>query len=394
MIKVDVIIIGAGASGLMCAATSAYRDRQTLILDHADKPGKKLLLCGGGKCNFTNTDINHKNFISANPHFCKSALSRFSSENFVNLVDRHYIDFEERKHGQLFCKNSAQDILDMLLLECTWAGAKIKFNQQIIDIKYTDNSFIIITETSKYRCESLVIATGGLSIPKIGATPFGYRIAEQFNIPVQQTRAGLVPLTWHKEDKILYEKLSGISVMSEVSTQDGFSYMENVLFTHRGLSGPAILQSSLHWNPGKSISLNLIPDIDLHESILQLTIEHPDQGIKKAIYRFLPKKLVDLIFELKNIDNCTLGNISKQKISALSKMLSNWKITPNGTEGYRTAEITIGGVNTNYISSKTMESTSTPRLFFIGEVLDVTGWLGGYNLQWAWSSGYCCGMHA
>ena len=392
MKKVDVIIIGASASGLMCAIEAAKRGRHVVVLDHANKAGKKILMSGGGRCNFTNYDVSSENYISHNSHFVKSALSRFTQWDFIAMVEAYKIPYHEREHGQLFCNDSSKDILNLLLNECKNENVHIKLNTTITQIeKKSDHYFIIKSDTENYHCQSLVIASGGLSIPKMGATPFGYKIAEQFNIKVWPTCAGLVPFTLHDKDKKTLSDLSGIAINSIVSTNE-MSFRENILFTHRGLSGPAILQISSYWTAGKEVIINLLPDINLLE-ILTLTNEkQPQIKLKTLLHKHLPKRLVNTFIDEMILDK-PLQEISYEQFQDVASLLQNWSIKPNGTEGYRTAEVTLGGVDCDAISSKTFEAKSVSGLYFIGEVMDVSGWLGGYNFQWAWSSGWCAGQY-
>lgn len=392
MKKSDVIIIGASASGLMCAIEAAKRGRQVLILDHANKAGKKILMSGGGRCNFTNYEVNADNFISHNIHFCKSALNRFSQWDFIALVEKHKIPYHEREHGQLFCDDSSKDILELLLNECKEFNVSILLNTKIVKVdKKSGHHYIIQTDTDDYHCQSLVIATGGLSIPKMGATSFGYKIAEQFNIKVRPTTAGLVPFTLHKKDKNSFSDLSGIAVDAAVTSQTKY-FRENILFTHRGLSGPAILQISSYWNPGEKININLLPDLNLAEKLSLSRKNQPQIKLKNLLYKILPKRLINALLSESLLDK-TLQELSFEQIQDITLQLQSWEILPNGTEGYRTAEVTLGGVDCDALSSKTFECKSTQGLYFIGEVLDITGWLGGYNFQWAWSSGWCAGQY-
>ncbi len=391
MQKYDVIIIGASASGLMCAIEAGKRGRKIIVLDHANKAGKKILMSGGGRCNFTNTDINADNFISQNPHFCKSALSRYTQWDFIESVQKHKIAYHERSHGQLFCDDSAKDILGMLLNECKQVGVNISLNTNINNTKKIEDQFHISSNKGLMTSNSLVIASGGLSIPKMCASPFGYKIAEQFGLSILPTSAGLVPLTLQLEDKEKYATLSGIAVNSIVSNERA-SFRENILFTHRGLSGPAILQISSYWKPGESISINLLPDIMLFEHLKQAKQNQPQQKLKTLLVKQLPKRLVETLIPVSIIDQ-PLQRLSEAQLSTISQTFQTWQIKPNGTEGYRTAEVTLGGVDCNEISSKTMQSNKVPGLYFIGEVLDVSGWLGGYNFQWAWSSGWVAGQY-
>ncbi|MFQ5469791.1 MAG: NAD(P)/FAD-dependent oxidoreductase [Gammaproteobacteria bacterium] len=389
----DVIIVGAGAAGLMCAMEAGKRKRSVLILDHANKPGKKILMSGGGRCNFTNYDVTPEKFISHNPRFCVSALSRYSQWDFIALVEKYGIAYHEKTQGQLFCDRGAKDILNMLLAECKSNDVTIQLNSDIEKVEKTaEKSFRVMSNQGTYECTSLVVATGGLSIPKMSASPFGYRIAEQFNIDVQPTKAGLVPFTLKNKDKEKLSPLSGVSVPAQVSIP-GQSFCENILFTHRGLSGPAVLQISSYWQPGEEININLLPGNELMEKFKTLQRQHPKQKLKSILNKSLPKRLVGALFEEAQLNQVMQG-ISRKQLETISKVLQEFRIKPNGTEGYRTAEVTVGGVDCDSISSKTMESHQVKGLFFIGEVLDVTGWLGGLNFQWAWSSGWCAGQYA
>ncbi len=370
--EVDVIIVGAGAAGLMCAIEAGKRGRKVLILDRANKVGKKILLSGGGRCNFTNRYATPANYLSQNPHFCISALSRYTQNDFEALVQKHKIRYHEKTQGQLFCDESASDIVNMLLVECDRSHVNIRLNCQISSIQKREK-FQLETNQGVFKSAVLVIATGGLSFPTMGASPFGYKIAEQFGLKVLPVRAGLVPLTLHRKD---LAALSGISVPVEARVGKQV-FREDMLFTHRGLSGPAILQISSYWQPGEILHLNLLPDQDALEFLQEQHHLRPKAEVKTLLSQVFPARFAELI----------AGEPD------LSKTLNNWEIIPNGTEGYRTAEVTIGGVDTNAISSKTFEVKSVPGLYFIGEVLDVTGHLGGFNFQWAWSSGWCCGQY-
>ena len=401
MLEVDVVIIGAGAAGLMCAIEAGKRGRKVLVLDHANRAGKKILMSGGGRCNFTNYTVEAQNYLSQNPHFCKSALSRYTQWDFLALINKHKIPFHEREHGQLFCNDSAKDIVTMLLAECEAAKVKIQLNTQIEKINAAQDlpgfknleglNFSIVTDKGTIATQSLVIATGGLSIPKIGATPFGYQVAQQFGINVLPTRAGLVPLTLHAEDKNKFAPLSGIAVPCEVSNQRK-SFKEAVLFTHRGLSGPAILQISSYWQAGEGIVINLLPNLDLISFLKNKRLQKSQAKLKTLLVELLPKRLTATLLPEALLET-TLADLSDAKITQVAMQLHEWTIKPNSTEGYRTAEVTLGGVDCAAISSKTMQSQQVAGLFFIGEVLDVSGWLGGYNFQWAWSSGWCAGQY-
>jgi hypothetical protein len=391
IVRVDVLIIGASAAGLMCAMEAGKRGRKVIVLDHANKPGKKILMSGGGRCNFTNQDISASNFISHNPHFCKSALSRYTQWDFIAMVDDHQISYHERDLGKLFCDDSARDILNMLLAECDKANVDIQLNCDIKDISKTDDSaFVISTATGNFQTSSLVIACGGLSIPKMCASPLGYKVAEQFDHHIWPTTAGLVPFTLQPDDKERFAKLSGIAVECIVSN-DRIQFKENILFTHRGLSGPAILQISSYWEPGESININLLPDIDIVNLLKTRKSEQPNTRLKAILGELLPKRVLLTFLGQETVDE-PLQIISHERIREIATQLQQWQIKPNGTEGYRTAEVTLGGVDCNELSSKTMESSKVSGLYFIGEVVDVTGWLGGYNFQWAWSSGWCAGQ--
>jgi predicted Rossmann fold flavoprotein len=383
----DVIIIGAGAAGLMCAIEAGKRGRSVLVLDHNKKIGEKIRISGGGRCNFTNVNVSPANFISQNPHFCKSALARYTQSDFIALVGEHHIPYHERNHGQLFCDGSAEQIIRMLLDECRLANVEIQTNCRVKAITRLNN-FTVVTDNSKLETSSLVIATGGLSIPKMGATNFGIKIAEQFGINIVSPKPGLVPLIFHSKDFEGFKDLSGISIDTEVRCNKT-SFRESMLFTHRGLSGPAILQISSYWNPGDSLSVNLLPHITIldvlkenHQSKKQLTT---------VLEQFFPVRFVKVWLE-QRMDSKPMNYYSPSEVKELARQISDWQITPSGTEGYSKAEVTVGGVDTDELSSKTMETKKVPGLYFIGEVVDVTGWLGGYNFQWAWSSGWAAGQ--
>lgn len=391
MKKTDVIIIGAGAAGLMCGIEAGKRHRSVIILDHSNKAGKKILMSGGGRCNFTNYNINPDNFISHNPHFCKSALARYTQWDFINLVKKYHVPFHEKTEGQLFCDHKSKAILDILLSECEKANIEICLNTHIESItKLSDRHFRIKSPQGDFECESLVVACGGLSIPTMGASPFGYKIAEQFDIKRWPTRAGLVPLTLHDEDKNKLSVLTGVAIDSLVSN-DKISFRENMLFTHRGLSGPAILQLSSYWKPGEAITINLLPEINIVEKLKIHKLENPNKQLKTILTDYLPKRVIDVLLK-SDLAEKKLIAISHNEYQEIDLLLHSWNIFPNGTEGYRTAEVTLGGVDCDAISSKTMESQTVPGLYFIGEVLDVSGWLGGFNFQWAWSSGWAAGQ--
>jgi predicted Rossmann fold flavoprotein len=384
----DVIVIGAGAAGLMCAGTAAGFGKSVLVLDHADKAGKKILISGGGRCNFTNRFTTAANFISANPHFCKSALARFSADDFIAWVKQSGIAFHERSHGQLFCDDTAQNILAMLMQPCRDFGVKISTHTDIQSMQ-KNKQFELKTSKGDFTANALVIASGGLSIPKIGATPFGLKVAESFGLKIIAPVAGLVPFTFTGKEKDDLKTLAGISLDVRVSCR-GKSFAEAMLFTHRGLSGPAILQISSYWKPGDTLSINLLPDIDIAAFINQKRQQRSQAQLATVLSERLPKRLVQLL--MKNYPGeSRLQQLSEKKLIQLTSQLHAWQLKPNGTEGYRTAEVTVGGVDTDELSSKTMMSKKTPGLYFIGEVVDVTGHLGGFNFQWAWSSGYAAG---
>ncbi|WP_240537012.1 NAD(P)/FAD-dependent oxidoreductase [Marinomonas flavescens] len=375
----------------MCAATAAYRGRRVVVLDHANKAGKKILMSGGGRCNFTNMDAAPKHFLSDNPHFCISALRRYSSQDFVDLVDRHGLDYVEKTPGQLFCEHSAKDLLEILMTELEWSGAELKLNSKIHHIEYQETQTVIKTNQGDFACESLVIATGGLSIPTMGASGFGYDIAKQVGHNILPTRASLVPITVQPDRKAQLAELSGIACDIAASA-NGTTFQEPMLFTHRGVSGPSILQITNFWQPGEALTINLVPDLTL-ESLQSVRENTPKKSFEGFLSNQLPKRLVDLMKETFPWLNERSAQTSNEQIESLFNYLANFDIAPNGTEGYRTAEVTLGGVNTKEVSSKTFESNKQKGLYFIGEVLDVTGWLGGYNFQWAWASGFCAGQY-
>lgn len=387
----DVIVIGAGAAGLFCAIESAKRGRRTLVLDNGKRIGRKILMSGGGRCNFTNIYASPANYLSANKHFCKSALSRYTQWDFIALVQQYGIAYHEKTLGQLFCDDSAKDIVDMLQAECDKAGVHIAMQQEITQISHDEQGYQLQCRDVTRQCQSLVIASGGLSLPNLGATPFGYQVAEQFGLAVLPLRAALVPLTWQPADKAVFEELSGLSLPVTASANDTL-FAEDMLFTHRGLSGPAILQISSFWTPGDEVTVNLLPSQDLAEVLIELQQKHPEQELKTALSRLLPKRLADKLLELGVYQNQPLKALNAKSAARIAESLQHYVFRPNGTEGYRTAEVTLGGVDTNELSSKTMEAKKQPGLYFIGEVVDVTGWLGGYNFQWAWSSGWVAGQ--
>ncbi|OOF25510.1 NAD(P)/FAD-dependent oxidoreductase [Salinivibrio sp. IB872] len=393
MTEYDVIVIGAGAAGLMCAAQAGQRGRRVLVVDHAKKPGRKILISGGGRCNFTNYDVTANNFLCENPHFVKSALAQYSQWDFIGLVATHGVAYHERDHGQLFCDDSAKDIVNLLLAECDQASISQRYRCEVHDIEQEEAGFRLKLNGEPVRCQSLVVATGGLSMPKLGATPFGYQLAEQFGLKVLPTRAALVPYTLHQEDKTRFADISGVSVPCSITTESGVCFSENLLFTHRGLSGPAVLQTSSFWQPGEAVTIDLLPSESLKDVLVAMRDKHPNQTLKTSLSRLFPKRLVEVLIARDSLPDKPLKQLDDKQLDQLHYYFHQWSIAPNGTEGYRTAEVTLGGVDTHAISSKTLEARDIPGLYFIGEVLDVTGWLGGYNFQWAWSSGWVAGQH-
>ena len=390
----DVIVIGAGAAGMMCAGQAGQRGRRVLLVDHATKLAEKIRISGGGRCNFTNRRVEAANFLSRNPHFARSALARFSSTDFIDMVDRHGIDYHEREHGQLFCNDSAQDIIAMLRTECEWGGVEWAMPCAVEGVRGLDEAgarFELDTAHGTFRCNSLVIATGGLSIPKIGATPFGYRIAEQFGLAVVPPRPALVPLTLPPETLELFAPLSGAS-LNVMARCDGGRFREAMLITHRGLSGPVILQVSSYWQqqayddaPWEPVSVDLLPGID---AAAWLAEHAGSRGLlANLLAEHLPRRFAQAWCALNGCER-PLNQFSSRELAEIAEALSNWRIVPSGTQGYTKAEVTLGGVDTAALSSKTMEAREVPGLYFVGEVMDVTGHLGGFNFQWAWSSGH------
>ncbi|MGV8841735.1 MAG: NAD(P)/FAD-dependent oxidoreductase [Pseudomonas sp.] len=394
MLVTQVVIVGAGAAGLMCALSAAGRGRQVLLLDHANKAGKKILMSGGGRCNFTNLYSEPANFLSGNAHFCKSALARYSQWDFIALVAKHAVPYHEKKLGQLFCDHKASDILDLLLDECAKAGVELRLDTSISEIAKQEAGYQLQTSAGLVSCESLVIATGGLSIPTLGASGFGYQVAEQFGHSLLPTRAGLVPFSiTDPQLKMLCTQLSGTSVEDCRVSCKGKSFVENILFTHRGLSGPAILQISSFWTPGDTLEINLLPHLDLPAWLTQQQTERPNSELKTLLGELFTKKMAALLAEQWFVSK-PMKQYHPGELLAIAEQLNRWQVVPAGTEGYRTAEVTLGGVDTHEVSSKTMESLKSPGLYFIGEVLDVTGHLGGFNFQWAWASGYAAAQYA
>ncbi|MDA7795729.1 NAD(P)/FAD-dependent oxidoreductase [Candidatus Pelagibacter sp.] len=390
--KFDVIVVGAGAAGMMSAIEAGKRGRKVLLVDHAKKIGEKIRISGGGRCNFTNIHTHPSKFISNNPKFVISALKQYTQNNFIDLIKKHNIKFHEKKLGQLFCDESAQQIIDMLLLECEMAKVVLKKDTTIDNIDKQEDKYFIVVGGDKYFCESLIIATGGLSIPKIGASKFGYDLAQKFNLKVIETLPALVPLTFSEKILAICKKLTGLSVEAVVSFKKIF-FEEGMLFTHRGLSGPSILQISSYWKLGDDIKVNLLPKLDVDKFLNDRKISNPRHDINNIVSEILPKRLAHIICNENNV-NGNICELSNKVLTSLSNSINAWEINPTGTEGYRTAEVTLGGIDTEEISSKTMMCNNHPGLFFIGEVVDVTGHLGGYNFQWAWSSGYVAGQYA
>ncbi len=396
----DVIVLGAGASGLFCAFTAAQRGRRVLVLERANKIGKKILMSGGGRCNFTNQVVEPGNFLSRNPHFCKSALTRYNQWEFIALVEQHGIEYEERKHSQLFCKDSAKQIVAMLEDECISAGVEIRTQCELerLEALPGDSAGYRLQlqhngRAQRLRCHSVVVATGALSVPTLGGSGIGYELAEQFGLTLIPRQAGLVPFMFSDALKPICERLSGLALDIEVSC-NGQSFSEAMLFTHRGISGPAILQISNYWSPGDDISIDLLPGVNAVDWLLQGKREQPRSRLKTRLGQLLAKGLVGELQQLwwPKDDDTALAEFSDRLLGDIGQQLNAWRLKPSATEGYRTAEVTLGGVDTNGISSKTMEAKQQPGLFFIGEVLDVTGHLGGFNFQWAWSSGFTAGQ--
>ncbi|WP_341363075.1 NAD(P)/FAD-dependent oxidoreductase [Thalassospira sp. SN3W] len=392
MKKIDVLVIGAGAAGLMCAIEAGKRGRSVVIVDHSAKPAEKIRISGGGRCNFTNLHASPENFISQNKRFCVSALKRYTQFDFIDLVNRHDIAWHEKTLGQLFCDESSFQIIDMLLDECDAANVELRLNTEISNIiRRDDAGFDVTTRTgAQWTCQSLVVACGGLSIPKIGATGFGYQIARQFGIDIVPTRAALVPLTFDPDMRADLGQLSGISVDAIVQCHKK-QFREGLLFTHRGLSGPSILQISSYWDEGDAITVNLNPEEDAFDLLKSAKAESPKQAVHNVLSRILPNRLAQMITARHGLDR-PIGETGDKALRLLATDVNQWSVMPQGSEGYRTAEVTLGGVDTNALSSKTMECRDAPGLYFIGEVVDVTGHLGGFNFQWAWSSGWSAGQ--
>ncbi len=387
--RFDAVIIGAGAAGLMCGLTAGQRGRRVLILDHAPKVGRKIAISGGGRCNFTNRRVEPGNYVSANPHFCTSALSRFTPSDFIRLVEKHGIAYREKEAGRLFCDDRAQRIVELLMAECRAGGVTIKTGCAVRRIVKQDG-FQVQLDSGTFAAPSLVVATGGLSYPQTGATGFGYQIAEQFGLTVIPCRPALVPLTYRPADRRRFASLAGISVTATVSS-GGTTFTDALLFTHKGLSGPAILQLSSYWSPGRPVTIDLLPHLRLDEAIPRWRAGRPKAELKTLLRDHLPERLVHCFLE-RHGPSRPVRQLDSRDAAALGRIFHEWQLLPGGTEGYGKAEVTRGGVDTRGVSSRTFESRKVPGLYFVGEVLDVTGWLGGFNLQWAWASGHCAGL--
>ena len=390
----DVVVLGAGGAGMMCAIEAGKRGRSVLLVDHAKKIGGKILISGGGRCNFTNTGASPAQYVSRNPHFCKSALSRYPASRFIELVEKHRIDFHEKKLGQLFCDRSAQSIVDLLKSECEAAGAKFALETSVVQIKRVSDEgerFEVETSRGPLRCHSLVVATGGLSIPKIGATGFGYDIARQFGLKMVPTVAALDGFTFTQKQLSDLKDLAGVALDTTIEC-NGVMFRENILFTHGGLSGPASLQASLHWNAGDTVTINLLPETHAFEWFMDKKKSGNRSIIKNLLSELMPARLATRLCELHFPSELPLPQVSEKALEQFCALIHAYKITPSGTVGYSKAEVTRGGVDTDELSSKTLEAKKAPGLHFIGEVVDVTGWLGGYNFQWAWASGWAAGQ--
>ncbi|KLK94623.1 membrane protein [Microvirga vignae] len=390
MEQFDVVVIGAGAAGMMCAAEAGKRGRSVLILDHADKPGEKIRISGGGRCNFTNLNASPANYISQNPSFCISALRRYTQRDFIALVERYGIAYHEKTLGQLFCDGSSRQIVDLLLNEMKQAGVELRLQASATQVERTNEGFHLQLSNGVVQCRSLVVATGGKSIPKMGATSFGYDLARQFGLNIVETRPALVPLTLEPTMLERLGSLSGVSVDAVVACGKT-RFSEAMLFTHRGLSGPSILQISSYWREGSEIVVSMLPGINLFEELRSVRSQNGRQALQTALSAFLPKRLAQLIAETEK-GPANLADYSDKHLRRIDEAVNQWRFRPAGSEGYRTAEVTLGGVDTRELDSRTMEVKSVPGLYMIGEVVDVTGWLGGYNFQWAWSSGWCAGQ--
>ncbi len=384
---IDVIVIGGGAAGLFCALTAGRRGRQVLVIEHAEKVGRKILISGGGRCNFTNLYAAPENFLGGNPNFHKSALARFTPHDFIALVEKHGIRYHEKKLGQLFCDDGSQQIVELLLRECAAAGVAIRTGCRVESVAKSER-FTVSTNQGRFECQSLVVATGGLSIPKLGATDFGHRLARQFGLRVTATKPALVPFTLADKDRASFARLSGVSVEAQVSLRTQ-SFRENILVTHQGMSGPAILQISSYWQPGEAIEIDLLPGDDAHELLAGERASAKE--LKTVLAQHWPQRFAQAWAEV-NSPSKPLRQYSNRELREIAERIHHWRVVPSGTEGYRKAEVTAGGVDTDELSSRSLEARRVPGLYFIGEVVDVTGWLGGYNFQWAWASGYAAGQ--
>ena len=385
----DVLVIGGGAAGLMCALTAGQRGLKVLVVEHAHRVGKKILMSGGGRCNFTNTGTTPANYLSANPHYCKSALARYTPADFIAMVEKHRIAFHEKELGQLFCDDSSKQIVKMLVDECESAGVRIETGCSVEDVQHAEPGFRVRTTRGVLSAPALVVACGGLSIPSMGASGFGYELARQFGHTVLPTRAGLVPLTLSGKHQERLHDLSGVALRVEASCK-GTSFRNSMLITHRGVSGPAILQISSYWQPGDDLRLDLFPEGDAFELLREQQRERPAAELKTVLSEMLPKRFAQRLCEL-GLQNRPMKQFNEPQLREIASQLQHWPLVASGTEGYRTAEVTLGGVDTDELSSSTMQSKKLPGLYFIGEVVDVTGWLGGYNFQWAWASGHAAG---
>jgi predicted Rossmann fold flavoprotein len=386
----DVVVLGGGAAGLMCAGIAGGRGRSVAVIEQARRPAEKIRISGGGRCNFTNLHTTPANFLSRNPHFCKSALSGYTQHDFIALVEKHRIAWHEKTRGQLFCDDSSQQIVDMLLDECAAAGVTLHLGTKISSVVKGEGGFSVVTDRGEIRGRSLVVATGGPSIPKMGSSGFGYKLAEQFGLKIVPPRAALVPLTFDEALLTRSRDLAGVSVEAVVSC-NGTQFDEAMLFTHRGLSGPAILQISSYWREGDDIQIDMAPGVDVFAALKEMRRDHPRQELATALARLLPGRLAQMIAAGGGASR--MADMSDRQLQAVATQVNAWRVTPRGTEGYRTAEVTLGGVDTAELSSKTFEARSVPGLFFVGEVIDVTGHLGGFNFQWAWSSGFAAGQN-
>ena len=389
----DVVVLGAGAAGLMCAIEAGKRGRRVAVFDHAKAPGEKIRISGGGRCNFTNLHCGPKNFISRNPHFPISALKRFSQHDFIKLVEKHKISYHEKTLGQLFCDGASREIISMLVAELKAAGAKLYLNTPIAGVEKTDGGFRITTANGVHSTKSLVVATGGKSIPKMGATGFGYTLAQQFGLNIIETRPALVPFTLTPEQLAQRQPLAGVAVTAKVAC-NGARFDEAVLMTHRGMSGPAILQISSYWREGDEVEIDMVPGIALKEDLVSAKTSHPKNAPAVFLSRYLPRSLVQFALDELSIKAERMADLGSPVIQRIEDYFKRHRLKPNGTEGYRTAEVTLGGVDTAELSQKNMESSKVPGLYFVGEVVDVTGHLGGHNFQWAWSSGWAAGQTA